>query len=604
MLLRIRRDHFTSTRLFRRLSLPSSTTTSSSTHQPAPPVLFFTPSTSRSTLASQSQGRRSFSYESGRGSKGGKKDGDEEPTDPANGPTGATAAVKPVVVEGSSTGGKVGNRRRARRTTLMRSDNDPASRQATLPFTPLMPDHLAHHNTSSLLRDAFFSAGRPLLEVEVPESHRKPVPRATSSEPAKEEGEEDPTATMEVAPPTGAPSDPAFKAPHTSSAVASSSTNDGLDFDALEEDAFGPPDPHAGYLISEPDGPHPSWSRGVTRFLAGCEALVPPRPSQDDWVVEPEDLRTAEEEARRRGRQGEWDEETVKKAAFLAPFGLHPPSPTRAGPLAPRREEGVYAGDALESTLANRIVNLHHHRPSTTTQQPPAPLPTLDQSPHNLTSTAARYLHSAMVSQRFAGAVEWSSVLSKLDHAESLFSGRAVGSLDASTLPGVTGSLVRLPGGGRGRRVPYSPRRVEDEPDKLEPGDVTVLKMLHDALVGIGKQRSMTVKMLGGGTVVEIDLGATLDGSLAPKQLERGGEEHRVTVGGERRGRWVMGRGPRLLRPRWVWTDSVFRKRKRKMNVHKCAFLSCSVADGWLIQCDRYKKRKKARRVMKKRLGK
>lgn len=634
MLSRLRRGQLNGSRLLRRLTPSglgaggdaSSSWTTGSVLAPRGGPLFFTPSAPPRAIAGTSVGgERGFSFESNGRGRGGKKEpkgsvANGDTVGPAPGPAAtataatpaaaATAQAAPAVLKDQPAGEIKPPNRRARRAAVrahaLAATAPPEERPAAplastsqLPFVPLPAWQTAHAKAPNVARDAFFAAGRPLLEIEVPDRMRRSPAREEDHEGvAQAPMDEVPHTATEMAEQgtegsgwvvsvtvsdapfaeapnpledtdlAGSPSDPAFKAPH-----ASNSGRPAFFSPALEDEIFGVPDPNTPYLLCEPEGVDPEWPEGVARFLAGCEALVAPKGTGEE-VIEAEDLKAAEEEARRQGRKGEWDEDTVKKMSFLAPFGLHPPIASRSSQPSAKEDS------SLESTLAHRVLSLRNsHHPSDHHVVPPQPLPDLRQSPLDLTLTAARFLHNGLLAQHYRAGLEWGAVADHLEHAQQSYIGSdlpATSSPSNDGIPGIRGALIPR----RKSRLPRSQaRRLEVVVDGLAkedfPSEAAFVRRLREIIQAHESSLSTaadghSVQWRFQGAVSrdsqDVELGLSND-VVVGEALAAPGVAGIVEQ--ERMGVWAIQDGPRLLRPRWVWMDSVKRKRKRKMNVHK-----------------------------------
>jgi len=532
------------------------------------------PTTTTSRITAQA---RCYSSQSDRKPKtGGTVDSDPDRQISTSAKSDKTVDPKPIVISG-----------RGRRASHRSTQSSPSKQygftpKLALPFKPLSSNHLAHLRPATLFLDLFFSLQRPLLEIELGQSERRSITH--ESKQSKLEDEADPAPLEDVQEDeldyphiaSGSPSDPAFKPPHPSSARLSSDENE------MDEHMWSTTDPYSAYLIAEPDGVHPAWSDALKRYLASAQAFMPPpeptvkqevevQVKSDTSSAEQDDLRTFQSE-----KEAEMDRERQRALKFLNPYGSTS-TKTEPNDKQPTPEEAVNVSSPGESN-------------------------TLPQDQLTLTMQAARFLHSGMMSNRWPTAANWAAIDTRLKAATESYSETKSPSATkvhdfTDTFPPIRGEDRAINSGRRSRAnnprqrmtihgettdgqafsfnteqlteiIKYSQRIIKDKLG-IEAIPKPILKnlerfgefLIHKHLKANPKLSS-SPSVVGGSSTMPIVI---IDPSAVTQIAEQSSSNPDGLV---------------------INLDSVFRKKKRKMKVHK------------------YKKRRKARRTLKKRQGK
>lgn len=494
---------------------------------------------------------------------------------------------KPIVISG-----------RGRRASHRAALSNPSKQNApiprlTLPFKPLSSNHLAHLKPTTLFVDLFFSLDRPLLEIELGLSERRSITSETKQ--SKLELEPDPELSFSQDDQdddyyphisSGSPSDPAFKPPHPSSARLPSDENE------LEDEPWSTTDPYSAYLITEPEGVHPAWTKDLKRCLATSQAFIPPSPpkvEEFDLSLNRLSSSTAKndsgghkcQETALTEKEIKLDRERQRTLKFLAPYGLAS-SKSNITQDAPNQESAGSSGNEENN------------------------LPGISQDPLSLTMQAARFLHSGMMANRWPEAATWASVESQLRAAMQSFNKSDDSTLsqvekNADSFPPIRGQ-ERSINSGRRNRV-NTLRHFINIQGESGPGQTYSFNADQ-----LGEIIKYSQKIIQGKIGVE-----SIPKSIL-RNLERFGQfliqkhfkglnaqnpQVQTSFRLEQPGSTPIASIPIVIVDEssvkiddqvtddgGVQLDSVFRKKKRKMKVHK------------------YKKRRKARRTLRKRQGK
>ncbi|KAA1088728.1 hypothetical protein PGTUg99_023942 [Puccinia graminis f. sp. tritici] len=494
---------------------------------------------------------------------------------------------KPIVISGRG-------RRASHRSTQSRQYGFIPPKLA-LPFKPLSSNHLAHLRPTTLFLDLFFSLQRPLLEIELGPNERRSI--SFESKQSKLQSEADPELSASSVQDSqdddldyphlssGSPSDPAFKPPHPSSARPAPDENE------LDDQIWSTSDPYSAYLIAEPDGVHPAWSDALKRCLANSQAFVPPpepKPKQEttntkaptpeektQQVAGGQSLRTSQSE-----NETQTDRDRQRALKFLNPYGSTTEQPS------PEDQSGSSTGESN----------------------------TLPQDQLSLTMQAARFLHSGMMSNRWPSAVNWAAIDSRLTAATESYTssetnngepGRKLADFSGS-FPAIRGQERAIHSGRRSRPGHASRHRILSAV-RGDPRDGQTFSFNTEQLTQIIKYSQRIIKD-------KLNIDAIPKSIL--QNLERFGEFliHKHFKNGRHPSSSASASAAKpnpttlpgssitpivIIDPSApthqssvdppgivINFDSVFRKKKRKMKVHK------------------YKKRRKARRTLKKRQGK
>ncbi|KAI9609990.1 hypothetical protein H4Q26_006982 [Puccinia striiformis f. sp. tritici PST-130] len=553
---------------------------------------------------------RSYSSESDRKPKSGGTVDSADPDHPISTSSTSEDPTKPIVISG-----------RGRRASH-RSAQSNGSKQygyipkLALPFTPLSSNHLAHLKPTTLSLDLFFSLQRPLLEIELGPDERRSITSeskqskldleteqelSTSSSSAPEEAQDDLDYSHIT---SGSPSDPAFKPPHTSSARPPPQ-----DDNELAEQLWSTNDPYSAYLIAEPDGVHPAWSDALKRCLANSQAFVPPpepSPKQETLSNRVESETAAKQDGlvTLNGKEAQMERDRQGALKYLNPYGS--------------------ITDKNESTEEQDGSN-------------PDESNTLPQDQLSLTMQAARFLHSGMMSNRWPNAANWAAIDSRLTAATESYSPNPSSSSDSTTVKEFTDSFPAIR--SQEPKNNNSGRRNRNNQSKIQQQQQSKLTTTILGENGTGKTFTFNTEQLTqiikySQKIIKNKLAIESIPKPILKNLERFGEylihKHRKSfsnvkeekndvLNSKRKNKKmdsklvgkesdsVIGSSTvpiviidpsaetldRISDPSGATTDSkdglvidldsVFRKKKRKMKVHK------------------YKKRRKARRVLKKR---
>lgn len=495
-----------------------------------------------------------------------------------------TVDPKPIGISGR------GRRANHRSTQSSPSKQYGFTPKLALPFKPLSSNHLAHLRPATLFLDLFFSLQRPLLEIELGQSERRSITNESKSKQSKLEQEADPAPLEDVQEDeldyphivSGSPSDPAFKPPHPSSARLSS------DEDEMDEHLWSTTDPYSAYLIAEPDGVHPAWSDTLKQYLASSQAFIPPpeptvkqevevQVKADTSSAEQGNLRTFQSE-----KDAEMDRERQRALKFLNPYGL---------------------------TSLKTEPNDKQPAPEAVNVSGPGESNTLPQDQLTLTMQAARFLHSGMMSNRWPTAANWAAIDTRLKAATESYS--ETQSPSTTKVHDFTDSFPPIR--GQDRAINSGRRRRANNPRQR----MTIHGETTDGQAFSFNTEQLSEIIKYSQRIIKDKLGIEAIPKPILKNLERFGEflihKHLKTFTDPQR----IKANPKLSSPSIVGSspmpiviidpsaapqiaeqsssnpddlvinlDSVFRKKKRKMKVHK------------------YKKRRKARRTLKKRQGK
>ncbi|KAA1095233.1 hypothetical protein PGT21_036766 [Puccinia graminis f. sp. tritici] len=192
----------------------------------------------------------------------------------------------------------------------------------------------------------------------------------------------------------------------------------------MEDQIWSTSDPYSAYLIAEPDGVHPAWSEALKRCLAHSQAFVPPpepKPKQDTNNEAPtpqakthatgeESLRTSRSE-----NETQMDRDRQRALKFLNPYGS-----TTNKTKQPTSEE--------QSASSTGEIN------------------TLPQDQLSLTMQAARFLHSGMMSNRWPSAVNWAAIDSRLTAATESYNNSETNGEPGRKLADFSGSFPAIRG--------------------------------------------------------------------------------------------------------------------------------------------------------------
>ncbi|WAR56047.1 hypothetical protein PtB15_6B791 [Puccinia triticina] len=548
----------------------------------------FKPTSINNRIAAQA---RSYSSASDRKPKsGGSVDSDPDHQISTSPTSDKSADPKPIVISGR---GRRAGHRSAQSTPSKQYGLFP---KLALPFKPLSSNHLAHLRPTTLFLDLFFSLQRPLLEIELGPTERRSI--TFESKQSKQELETDlePSSSIEDSPDdldypliaSGSPSDPAFKPPHPSSARPAPDDSE------LDSQMWSTNDPYSAYLIAEPDGVHPAWSDALKRCLANSQAFVPPpepKPKQPDTrdhlqtrpLSAPKpDARSAERESLgtfQSEKEAQMDRDRQRALRFLNPYGLAANSKTEQNAEQPASED---LGASSSSTGdSNR----------------------LPQDQLSLTMQAARFLHSGMVSNRWPSAVNWAVIDSRLTAAAESYSetksrpSRKLQDFTAS-FPPIRGQDRAINSGRRGR-TSHSRQRISSFQGVTPAGQTfsfnteqltQIIKysqrIIKDKLAIETIPKSILQNLERFGEFLIHKHFKTRDPHQKPSKSNAGIGASMPMVIIDPSATLQQSPSDHTGTGLVINLDSVFRKKKRKMKVHK------------------YKKRRKARRTLKKRQGK
>lgn len=522
----------------------------------------------RTALAPCQIARRTYSFESGRNRKPDRTTKSQPSNDTSS--TDSAPEPKPVIT------GR-GRRHRANSQSTSSHTTSQLQSELRLPFVPLPADHLAHLRPKVLSLDRFFSLQRPLLELDLPISERRSITAESRLDPEDaEEYEAGPPSSTPEQITTGSPSDPSFKPPQTSAGPLSELSEDGF-----EDEIWGAVDGYAPYLIAEPDGVDPSWSRALKHYLACAPAFVPP-----PAPIFPEGGGIQKSECH---DEPQSTEEQIKQTLlrsehiqFLAPYGLSTPS----------RQEAALNDDVAvsEDVGTDSVLDA-------------GSLPDISQDAQSLTLQAARFLHAGLTSICWPSVVDWDSVSHQLGAAQATYAGDRQDISKASEVDAVRGSkpekrnstqwfkVIIEPSGSVASSAAGTSASLTLDPEQLK-------QMIEYSHTLVQQHLSPSKKKVS----LPTDLVASferLGAYLLHKHQQRAspGSELKISLSQV---------------PETVHTDSVQRKRKRKMKVHKYVFLDylwIPASEFIDLICNlsghgcRYKKRRKAQRALRKRQG-
>lgn len=511
--------------------------------------------------------RRTYSFESGRNRKPNRTPNEAQTSSTNEKPKPEESSDKKPVIRGHG--------RRHRSNTRSSITTTTSQTKLFLPFVPLPSDHLSHLRPKVLSLDQFFSLQRPLLEIELPSSERRSITLESRLDGSSEDESElnapnnfsRDTITM------GSPSDPSFKTPQSGN--GSALQDYGAD-EGFEDELWGAVDGYAPYLITEPDGVDPDWPRELKHYLATASAFVPPPVPTPRLSLSEVDHSSDPKETTSKLTEEEQKLEQLRlhNIRFLAPYGTSIPEPT----------------DSNESNIP-----LEENLQSSSSSTESGTLPDISQDPHSLMLQAARFLHSGLTSLRWPSVLEWEPVRNQLKAAQLTFSSdqnaaqekedviepiEAVRGQDPSSKKSSTKWLkLTIEHGSKGpetiinldaeqlnRIISYSEKLVKEHLKQSLKSQADSQKEVRERFERLGEflvrkhvQRNQDDQMMN---QFKISITPMDDSGVL---LGLGEEDKEV---GE-----------------VVRMDSVQRKRKRKMKVHK------------------YKKRRKAQRSLRKRQG-
>ncbi|CAH7685329.1 hypothetical protein BY996DRAFT_6408133 [Phakopsora pachyrhizi] len=486
---------------------------------------------------------RLYSFESGRNRKPDGKD--ESESDQVKSPESVDR--EPI----KSSNASITTSGRGRRASHRPSSNPYRSRpELALPFEPLSFDRLAHLNPKTLSVDMFFSLQRPLLEIELTSTERRSIrtePKTVTYSDSDDCPEKWDTRTeepvMHIS--TGSPSDPAFKPPLPTSGRMTTSEN------YIDDEILTLRDAYQAYMITEPEGINPAWSDALKRYLASVEQLVPPPVPEPGRGKNPQRPLAPNSNFQLTEEESKSELKRRRALAYLTPFGTCNSTNQRSNSSTVTSEEAQTNGDVQSDSSDD-------------------PLTRISQDPLSLTVQAARFLYSGMMAVRWPTASKWAPVEAQLKEAEQRYATpnkkKAIEQGDGY-LPSVRGQERPASTGRRPRGLIHKmPLKIGDK------GTTFVVSLSEDQMTQIVKYSEKILRN-------RIGLENVPKGVL--ESLERLGEFllHKHNKRSEEAGL------PIIKQTDIVSLDSVFRKKKRKMKVHK------------------YKKRRKARRTLRKRQG-
>lgn len=537
-----------------------------------------------------------YSSESDRKPKsGGTSDADPDPQISTSAKNDSAVDSKPIVISGR---GRRANHRSAPSIHSKQHQYGFVPKLA-LPFKPLSSNHLAHLRPATLFLDLFFSLQRPLLEIELGPTERRSITSESKqaqpddpdllSSSALEDADDEEVDYPHIA--SGSPSDPAFKPPHPSSARLAPDDTE------VDDQLWSTSDPYSAFLIAEPDGVPPAWSDALKRCLATSQAFVPPPVPKVKQDADPQfraDTRAAGQASRKTSqsqKEIQADRERQRALKYLNPYGS--------------TTQKVDRHDEQPAPEAQHATTSPDHDP-------------LPQDQLSLTMQAARFLHSGMMYNRWPSAANWAAIDSRLKAAAEKYSdSHRSGAHDhvhefTDSFPAIRGQDRAGNSGRRGHRAGSSRQRMTIHGETAAGHTFSFNTQQLADIIRYSRR------------IIKHKLGIDAIPTPILRNLERFGEflihKHLKTWAGPQPPDLPPG-GPKkhlssspavaagtspvpivIIDPSSVPTiterssnhpdslvinlDSVFRKKKRKMKVHK------------------YKKRRKARRTLKKRQGK
>ncbi|MBW0508739.1 hypothetical protein O181_048454 [Austropuccinia psidii MF-1] len=427
------------------------------------------------------------------------------------------------------------------------SNNHQSLLKLKLPFQPLSSDHLSHLRPKTLFVDLFFSIQRPLLEIEIIPSHRRSI--TSESKSAKSVPQHLDSLSPDHSNHSSfdqldipSPSDPAFKQPQSSSTQSFSTVDDKSDHHQTWLESL---DPYSAYLLTEPEGVNPIWSTDLKHYLACRQPLIPPplpQPSSMVGALSNAQLQSQSETSNRHisiALQAPLDQDRQQAIDYLTPYGH-----ASANNFVHHRQNElkIVQKQALDSALDK--------------------LPSIAQDSLTLTIQAARFLYSGMTANRWPTATQWALIESRFEAAQKFYN------KPGNSRSKMTSTLEQLPP-IRGQEKPWKSRRSRHQARY----PVFQLKQVGDqpTLIISFTSQQLTQIMKYGQQILKQNIQI----ENVPKSIKETLERF-----------VIIGEDPGINENcQVVELDSVFRKKKRKMKVHK------------------YKKRRKARRTLRKRQG-